>query len=99
MTQEQDFLGENLGPCPCCHGTEKPTRTLAAKKGINSLIRNNSSFYLRVREELLYVDRAHRVWALGPENKYIVPRGSIRDFVAINPPKVRNKKKAKKAKN
>ena len=99
MTNMQlDLLGENLGPCPCCHRAELKIRTLSATKGITSLVRNGNPFLLRVRKELLYVDRTHKVWARGDEDRYIVPRGTIRDFVDIAPPKVKRKKKAKKAK-
>ena len=98
MEQEFDFLGEHLGPCPCCHSTKKPIRTLAAVKGINSLVRNGTPFFLRVQQELLYVDRSRKVWAQGEGDKYTISRGAIRDFVNIAPPKVRNKKKVKKTK-
>lgn len=96
MAKALDLFGENLGPCPCCHRVKKPTRTLTAKKGITTLVRNGSPFFLRVQKELLYVDRSHKVWALGDTDKYTVARGFIQDYVDIAPPKVKRKKKVTK---
>ncbi len=98
MTIEFEALGENLGPCPCCHPTKLKTHTPTAKKSIATLVKNNRPLLLKVKQETLYVDRAGKVWALGDTGKYLLPRGTVRDFVDLPHPKVRKKRATAAAK-